>query len=435
MQRTLETSASIEGTSLHTGQPVKLTIHPAEPNTGFRFRRIDLPDKPFIDALADKVQTVERATTIAEGSVKVHTVEHILSALTGMGVDNAVIEMDANEPPIGDGSAAPYVALIKKAGIVEQDAPLKVWEIREPLQVETKNGSIVVVMPYPEYRVSVTAVGPEGRVSQFYDAVITPESYERELSDSRTFCFYEDVQPLLEKGLIQGGTLDNAIVIKGEQFICAGGLRHHNECARHKAMDLIGDLSLNGRRILGHVIAIKPGHGINTMMAAALLKSYKQMQALRPKPVVIPEGDQVLNTEEVLKLLPHRYPFLMIDRIIGFEGNNRCIGQKNLTINEEFFQGHFPGHPVMPGVLQVEAMAQVASILMLRIPENRGKLGYFMSCDKVKWRRPVVPGDILIVEAELIKVRGAIGLALGRCTVNGEVTCEAELKFMVQDRH
>ncbi len=435
MQRTLETSASIEGTSLHTGQPVKLTIRPAEPNTGFRFRRIDLPDKPFIDALADKVQTVERATTIAEGSVKVHTVEHILSALTGMGVDNAIIEMDANEPPIGDGSAAPYVALIKKAGIVEQDAHLKIWEIREPLQVQTKDGSMIVIMPSNEYRVSVTAVGPEGRVSQFFSSAITPETYEKELSDSRTFCFYEDVQPLLEKGLIQGGTLDNAIVIKGEQFICAGGLRHHNECARHKAMDLIGDLSLNGRRILGHVIAIKPGHGINTMMAAALLKSYQQMQALRPKPVIIPEGDQVLNTEEVLKLLPHRYPFLMVDRIIGFEGSRRCIGQKNLTMNEEMFQGHFPGRPVMPGVLQLEAMAQVASILMLRIPENRGKIGYFMSCDKVKWRRPVVPGDVLIIETELTKIRGAIGIATGRCLVNGEVTCEAELKFMVQDNN
>ncbi len=433
MQRTLETSASIEGTSLHTGQPVKLTIRPAEPNTGFRFRRIDLPDKPFIEALADKVQTVERATTIAEGSVKVHTVEHILSALTGMGVDNAIIEMDANEPPIGDGSAAPYVALIKKAGIVEQDSMLKVWEIREPLQVQTKDGSMIVIMPSNDFRVSVTAVGPEGRVSQFYSSVITPETFEKELSDSRTFCFYEDVQPLLEKGLIQGGTLDNAIVIKGEQFICAGGLRHHNECARHKAMDLIGDLSLNGRRILGHVIAIKPGHGINTMMAAALMKSYQQMMALRPKPVIIPEGDQVLNTEEVLKLLPHRYPFLMVDRIIGFEGTNRCIGQKNLTMNEEMFQGHFPGRPVMPGVLQLEAMAQVASILMLRIPENRGKIGYFMSCDKVKWRRPVVPGDVLIIETELTKVRGAIGLATGRCLVNGEVTCEAELKFMVQE--
>lgn len=433
MQRTLSKCASIQGTSLHTGKPVKLTIKPAEVNTGLKFRRIDLPDKPFIDASAANVQTVERATTLAEGSVNVHTVEHILSALTGMGVDNAIIEMDANEPPIGDGSAAPYVELIKKAGIETQEAICPVWEIREPIQVENKNGSKIIIMPDKKFRVSVTAVGPQGRVTQYFTSEITPETYEKELSTARTFCFYEDVQPLLDKGLIQGGTLDNAILIKGEQYICAGGLRFHNECARHKAMDMIGDLILNGRRILGHVIAIMPGHGINTQMAAALQKKYESMEALRPKPFILPAGDNVLDTAEVLKLLPHRYPFLLVDRILGFPGDNKCVGQKNLTMNELFFQGHFPGHPVMPGVLQLEAMAQVASILMLRIPENMGKIGYFMSCDKVKWRKPVVPGDILIIETELVKMRGAIGVANGRCLVNGEVTCEAELKFMVQD--
>lgn len=433
MQKTLKTSVSIQGTSLHTGQPVKLTIKPADVNTGLKFRRIDLPDKPFIDASAANVQTVERATTLAEGSVNVHTVEHILSALTGMGVDNAIIEMDANEPPIGDGSAAPYVELIKKAGLEEQDAPCQVWEIREPIIVENKNGSMIVIMPDRQFRVSVTVSGPDGRVTQYFHSVINPETYEKELSRARTFCFYEDIQPLLDKGLIKGGTLDNAIVIKGEQYICAGGLRYHNECARHKTMDMIGDLILNGRRILGHVIAVMPGHGINTTMAAKMQKTFESMQAMRPKPMTLPAGDTVLDTNEVLKLLPHRYPFLMVDRVIGFEGDTKCIGQKNLTMNELFFQGHFPGHPVMPGVLQLEAMAQVASILMLRIPENMGKIGYFMSCDKVKWRKPVVPGDVLIIETELVKMRGAIGVATGRCLVNGEVTCEAELKFMVQD--
>lgn len=433
-QKTLKKCASIQGTALHTGQSVKLTIKPAEPNTGLKFRRVDLPDKPFIDASAANVQTVERATTLAEGAVKVHTVEHILSALTGMGVDNAIIEMDASEPPIGDGSASPYVELIKQAGLEEQDALCHVWEIRETIEVENKNGSRIVILPDRKFRVTVTAVGPNGRVTQYFTTEVNPETYERELSTARTFCFYEDIQPLLDKGLIQGGTLDNAIVIKGDQYICAGGLRHHNECARHKAMDMIGDLILNGRRISGHVIAIMPGHGVNTMMASKLQKKYESLEAMRPKPIIIPEGDAVLDTTEVLKLLPHRYPFLMVDRILGFEGDNKCIGQKNLTMNEPFFQGHFPGHPVMPGVLQLEAMAQVGSILMLRLPQNMGKIGYFMSCDKVKWRRPVVPGDVLIIEATLDKMRGAIGVATCRCTVNGEVTCEAELKFMVQDR-
>ncbi len=433
MQKTLCRCASIEGTSLHTGKPVKLTIKPAEVNTGLKFRRIDLPDKPFIDASAAKVQTVERATTLAEGSVKVHTVEHILSALTGMGVDNAIIEMDSNEPPIGDGSAAPYVKIIKEAGIVEQDAPLTVWEIREPMMVENKNGSRLIIMPDKKFRISLTAVGPEGRVTQYFHSEINPQTYEKELSTARTFCFYEDIQPLLEKGLIQGGTLDNAIVIKGDQYICAGGLRFHNECARHKAMDMVGDLILNGRRILGHVIAVMPGHGINTQMAQKLQQKYESMLSLRPTPFIFPSGDTVLDTTEVLKLLPHRYPFMLVDRILGFEGDTKCVGQKNVTMNEPFFQGHFPGHPVMPGVLQLEAMAQVASILMLRIPENQGKIGFFMSADKVKWRRPVEPGDVLIIETELTKMRGAIGLANARCLVNGEITCEAELKFMVQD--
>ncbi|MBQ3240699.1 MAG: bifunctional UDP-3-O-[Akkermansia sp.] len=433
MQKTLGKCASIEGTSLHTGNPVKLTIKPADVNTGLKFRRIDLPDKPFIEASAAKVQTVERATTLAEGSVKVHTVEHILSALTGMGVDNAIIEMDSNEPPIGDGSARPYVDLIKQAGIVEQDAPCQVWEIREPISVENKNGSQILIMPDRKFRISLTAVGPNGRVTQYFHAEINPATYEKELSDSRTFCFYEDIQPLLEKGLIQGGTLDNAIVIKGDEYICAGGLRHHNECARHKAMDMIGDLILNGRRILGHVIAVMPGHGINTQMASKLQQKFESMEAMRPKPYMLPVGTSVLETPEVMNLLPHRYPFMLVDRILGFEGDNKCIGQKNLTMNELFFQGHFPGRPVMPGVLQLEAMAQVASILMLRIPENQGKIGYFMSADKVKWRKPVVPGDVLIIETELTKMRGAIGIAAARCSVNGEITCEAELKFMVAD--
>ncbi|OCA03176.1 hydroxymyristoyl-ACP dehydratase [Akkermansia glycaniphila] len=432
-QRTLAKSASLEGTSLHTGQPVTLTLNPAPADSGLKFRRVDLPDQPFIAADVDKVQTVERATTLAEGSVKVHTVEHILSALTGMGVDNAIIEMDANEPPIADGSSRPYVELIKSAGIVEQDAPRRVWQIRQPVTIETKGGSILTVLPSKDFRISVTCVGPEGRFTQYFDAVITPETYEAELSPARTFCFYEDVAPLIEKGLIKGGSIENAIVLKGDQILSKEPLRFHNELARHKAMDMIGDLILNGRRILGHVIAIMPGHGPNTQLAAKLKKEYSNMQSLLPKPADIPTGEAVLDTREVMKLLPHRYPFLMVDRIIGFEGETKCIGQKNLTMNELFFQGHFPEHPVMPGVLQVEAMAQVASILMLRIPGNQGKIGYFMSADKVKFRRPVIPGDILIIETELVKMRGAIGQAIGRCLVNGEITAEAELKFIVQD--
>lgn len=432
-QTTLARSATLEGTSLHTGQRVTLTILPAPVDYGFKFRRVDLPDQPFIAADADKVQTVERATTLAEGSVKVHTVEHILAALTGMGVDNALIEMDSNEPPIADGSALPYVELIKKAGIVQQDAMRKVWEIREPLYLETPGGSIVTIMPCKKFRVSVTNVGPEGRITQYFDSEVNPETFEREIAPARTFTFYEDIKPLLEKGLIKGGTLENAVVIRGEEVMSKEPLRFPTEFARHKALDLIGDLMLCGRRILGHVIAVRPGHGVNTKIAAMMKKEYLRMISMIPEVTQLPSGEAVMGINEVMRLLPHRYPFLMVDRIIGFEGDNKCVATKNVTMNEPFFQGHFPGHPVMPGVLQLEAMAQVASILMLRQPGNQGKIGYFMSADKVKFRRPVMPGDVLQIEAELVKFRGTIGQAVCRCLVNGEVASEGELKFLILD--
>jgi len=400
LQHTLAKSATLEGSSLHTGGKVTLTIKPAPDNHGFKFRRVDLDDQPFIDADVEKVQTVERATTLAEGSVKVHTVEHILSALTGMGVDNALIEMDANEPPIADGSSAPYVEMIKHD---------------------------------KSFRVSVTNIGPEGRFTQHFSSEVTPELYEKEIAPARTFVYYEDVKPLLDKGLIKGGSVENAVVIRGEEILSKEPVRFNNEFARHKALDLIGDLMLAGKRIMGHVICVAPGHGPNTQMAKKLKDAYSRMQMMKPKPVVIPSGEAVLDINDLLKVLPHRYPFLLVDRIVDFEGDNKCTGLKNVTMNEPFFQGHFPDHPIMPGVLQLEAMAQVASVLMLRMPENIGKIGYFMSADKVKWRRPVLPGDSILIEAELIKMRRNIGFASCRCVVNGEVVSSGELKFSLLD--
>jgi UDP-3-O-[3-hydroxymyristoyl] N-acetylglucosamine deacetylase/3-hydroxyacyl-[acyl-carrier-protein] dehydratase len=434
VQHTLASSATLEGTSLHTGQKVTLTLKPAPEGHGFKFRRMDLPDQPFINADVDKVQTVERATTLAEGSVKVHTVEHILSALVGMGVDNALIEMDANEPPIGDGSSRPFVELIKKVGTLAQSLPRRVWEIREPIHQEMGDGTIITIVPCKTFKVSVTNVGPDGRFTQYFSSEVNPTTYEKEICAARTFVYYEDVKPLLDKGLIKGGSLESAIVIRGEEIMSKEALRFNNEFARHKALDLIGDLMLAGVKILGHVIAVKPGHGPNTKMASTLKTEYNRMRSMVPAPVKIPDGESVLNINEVMKILPHRYPFLMVDRIVDCLGDNKCTGMKNVTINEPFFQGHFPGHPIMPGVLQLEAMAQVSSVLMLRKPENVGKLGYFMSADNVKWRRPVMPGDTLFIETEIIKIRGSIGQTRCRCLVNGEVVSEAELKFALLDR-
>jgi UDP-3-O-[3-hydroxymyristoyl] N-acetylglucosamine deacetylase/3-hydroxyacyl-[acyl-carrier-protein] dehydratase len=427
-QQTLAGSASLEGSSLHTGEKVTLTIHPAPAGFGRKFKRSDLPDAPVIDASIANVKTVERATTIAEGAVKVHTVEHILSALSGLGIDNALIEMDAAEPPIGDGSAAAYVKLIRQAGIEQQDVLRSYFEVSEPIHIETASGSMMTLLPSNAFRVSCTHVGPDGRFTQFHSCEITPQAYEREIAPARTFVFYEDVKPLLDKGLIKGGSLENAVVIKGDAVMSKEAVRFPNEFARHKILDIVGDLALFGRAIKGHVIAVKPGHGANAELTRAIAKNFQKAMAMVP-PVITPKAGAVMDINDVMKLLPHRYPFLMVDRVVSMDGENRCTGVKSVTVNEPFFQGHFPGQPIMPGVLQLEAMAQVGSIVMLNKPGNAGRIGYFMSADEVKFRKPVVPGDTLFIEVELTQQKRNIAKAKGRCFVNGEVVSEAQLMF------
>ncbi|MEA3205750.1 MAG: hypothetical protein QOG92_1433 [Verrucomicrobiota bacterium] len=427
-QQTLAKSASLTGTSLHTGSQVTLRVNPAPIDHGIKFKRIDLPDEPTIDAKIDHVKFVERATTIAEGNVKVHTVEHVLSALCGMGVDNALVEMDANEPPIGDGSAYPFVELINTCGIEPQKAVRKTMEIREPLFIETKSGSLLTIVPDRTFRVSCTQVGPDGRFTQYYSTEITPEIYEKEIARARTFVFYEDVKPLLDKGLIRGGSLENAIVVRGESVMGKEPLRYRDEFVRHKILDIVGDFFLAGCRFLGHVIAIKPGHAANAEMTKALAKRFAQILSMAPAQV-IPIGTGVMDVKDIMQILPHRYPFLMVDRILSFDGINKCVGAKQVTINEPFFQGHFPNHPVMPGVLQIEAMAQVASILLRKQFTDTSGIGYFLSADDVKFRKPVVPGDMLVIEAELLRAKGNIGKASCRCLVNGEVASEGTLMF------
>ena len=431
-QNTLAKSASLTGTALHTGEKVTLTIHPAPPGSGRKFRRTDLPDEPTIEAKVENVKTVERATTLAEGNVKVHTVEHVLAALAGLDVDNCVIEMNANEPPIGDGSARPYVELIRRAGITSQNVPRAYFDVHEPVHVETKSGSLMTIVPDEKFRVSCTQVGPDGRFTQYYSTEITPAIFEKEISPARTFVYYEDVKPLMEKGLIKGGSLESAVVIRGESILGKEPLRFPDEFARHKILDIVGDLSLFGRKIKGHVIAVKPGHGPNTELAKALGKQFAKLMTLVP-PRLVPKGGAVLDINDVMGILPHRYPFLLVDRVVAFEGETKCTGVKSVTINEPFFQGHFPGHPVMPGVLQLEAMAQVASIMLLRASGAAGKIGYFMSADDVKFRKPVVPGDTLFIHVELTKSKGKIAKAIGRCVVNDEIVSEAGMMFGIID--
>ena len=431
-QRTLAKSASLTGSALHNGGKVTLTIHPAAAGHGYKFRRSDLPDEPIIDALVEHVKTVERATTLVQGNAKIQTVEHILSALAGLGVDNALIEMDANEPPIGDGSAAPYVALIQEAGIVDQEALRAPFELGDPIHLETNGGSIMSVFPHQGLRISCTQVGPDGRFTQYLSLEITPETYIKEIAPARTFVHYEDVKDLMEKGLIKGGSLENALVIRGESVLSKEPLRFTDEFVRHKNLAIIGDLALAGRPLRGHIIAVRPGHGPNTELARAIAKRHSDLVAMAPSPVF--SSAPVMDINEVMRVLPHRYPFLMVDRVVEFDGDTKAVGVKSVSINEPYFQGHFPGHPIMPGVLQLEAMAQVASITMMRKSENSGKIGYFMSADEVKFRKPVFPGDTIFIHVEMLKARKNLGKASCKCVVNGEVVSEGLLLFGIVNK-
>src|SRR5213083_2626859 len=433
-QHTLGKAASFSGTALHTGEKVTLKLQPAPVDHGIKFKRKDLQDEPTIDARIENLKTVERATTIGEGSVRVHTVEHVLAALWAMGVDNAVVEMDANEPPIGDGSAQPYVDLIKKAGVTAQEEPRKSFDVREPMHVEAKTGALLVLLPDDKFRISCTQAGPNNQFTQFLSLELTPSIFECEIAPARTFVYYEDVEPLMDKNLIKGGSLENAIVVRGEAVLSKEPLRFADEFVRHKILDIIGDLALVGRRIRGHVVAVKPGHASNAELARSITREQTRRSAVAT-PRTIPSGDGGLDTDEVMQILPHRFPFLLVDRIISFETETKCVGVKTVTINEPFFQGHFPGHPVMPGVMQVEAMAQVASILLFKLAKTTSRIGYFMSADEVKFRKPVLPGDTIFIHAELTKSRGErLAKAKCHCVVNDAIVSEAELMFTFLDK-
>src|SRR5213082_3631071 len=280
LQHTLAKSAGFSGTSLHTGEKVTLKLQSAPVDHGIKFKRKDLADEPTIDANIANLKTVERATTIGEGAVRVHTVEHVLSALSAMGVDNAMVEMDANEPPIGDGSAQPYVDLIKKAGVTAQEEPRKFFDVREPMHVETKTGALLVLLPDDKFRISCTQAGPNNQFTQFLSLELTPSIFECEIAPARTFVYYEDVEPLMEKNLIKGGSLENAIVVRGDAVLSKEPLRFQDEFARHKILDIIDDLALIGTRIRGHIIAVKPGHAANAELARAIVKQHAKITAL-----------------------------------------------------------------------------------------------------------------------------------------------------------
>ena len=436
-QRTIRNKRSIKGKSLHTGEEVNLSILPADENQGYIFRRIDLYGKPEIKPSSANVSELVRSTTISNGNTKVHTIEHVLSALSGCGVDNAIIELDASEPPILDGSARPFVNLILEAEPVEQEADRDYFVLKEPLSVTSGNRSMIA-LPHDGFRITCTSADDQGSHVQHLSIDLDSEMYVAQVSPARTFTVYEDIEELLKLGKIRGGSLDSAIVIKGDKILSKEPLRFDDEFVRHKILDIVGDLALLGKPLKAHIIAVRPGHSLNSDLAKKILGRMTGKEKLTSakkvsKSVVLPNETE-LDVRRVLDVLPHRFPFVMIDRVTSIEGNEVLVGVKNVTINEPFFTGHFPGHPVMPGVLQLEAMAQAAGILLLRRSSSEGKVAFFMSADKVKFRKPVVPGDQLVITATLEKVRGnKLATASVVCKVDDKPVSSASLMFSIVD--
>ena len=439
-QRTIRQERSIKGKSLHTGEEVTLTLKPADANAGYVFRRVDLYGKPEIRPFASNVTELVRSTTISNGNEKVHTVEHVLSALAGCGIDNAIIELDASEPPILDGSARPFVNLIFEAEPVEQVADRSFFELKEAVSVTSGNRSMIA-LPHDGFRVTCTSADDRGSHVQHLSVDLDPETFVAQVAPARTFTLYEDIEELLKLGKIRGGSLDSAIVIKGDKILSKEPLRFEDEFVRHKILDIVGDLSLLGKPLRAHIIAVRPGHSLNSDLTSKLhevMLKKDSKKSVSPdsdssKSFVLPDETE-LDVRRILDVLPHRFPFVMIDRVISIEGNESLTGIKNVSINEPFFPGHFPGHPVMPGVLQLEAMAQAAGILLLRRGSAEGKVAFFMSAEKVKFRKPVVPGDQLLITAKLVKVRGnKLATASVECKVGQQVVSSASLMFSILD--
>ncbi len=421
-----------------------MTWKPAPVDHGIKFIRTDLESRPVIEPLIKNVGDTTRWTTITSGSAVLHTIEHVLATLTGFGVDNVLIELDGNEPPVGDGSSLPFAELLKKAGVQPQEGKREVFQPKEVVHVQLGE-SLAIVLPSDQLRVSCTIhYGKAGLDSQFLSLPINPETFETQIAPARTFAFFDELHYLIDKGLIKGGSLENAVLIRNESVLATEPLRFRDEFVRHKILDVVGDITLLGRPLCAHIVLVRPGHGLNAELTRALAKLAEKQSpavaatvpppALPAFPMPTPQGEVQMDIMRLMSILPHRYPFMMVDRILKIEGD-KIIGLKNVTINEPFFQGHFPGHPIMPGVLQIEAMAQVAGILMLQQGGDPAtKVAYFMSANNVKWRKPVRPGDQLIIEIQLGKMRGKIGRAQGTCKVGDEVVSEAEVMFTVVDK-
>lgn len=450
-QQTIKNAFSVVGVGLHTGAKATLTVHPAPENHGFKFRRVDIEGQPVINADANLVVETSRSTTLGINGVKVHTTEHILAALFGLEIDNALIDLDGPEVPIMDGSAFPFVAAIQQVGIVEQNADKEYFVVTNNLTYEdAERQTEMLLVPQDEFRLTVMVDYNSPLLGTQHAHMYHAGEFVEEISKCRTFVFLRELEVLARNGLIKGGDLDNAIVlvdkplpqekldeiadllgkphIKVDKAGVLNNLTLHfqNEPARHKLLDIIGDLALIGRPIKGHVLAARPGHKGNTDFAKMIKQEIKKQQ--KGEMVFDLTKEPLYDINQISKLLPHRYPFLLIDKIIDMDETS-IVGVKNITLNEPQFTGHFPNNPIMPGVLQIEAMAQVGGILALSsLPDPENYMTYFIKIDKVKFKRKVIPGDTLVFRLELITpIRRGIVHMQGRGYVNGQLVIEAEV--------
>lgn len=434
-QKTIRKDIFLEGEGLHTGNNVKMTLKPASVNEGIRFTRLDLAHHPVIKADLASVlsgERVSRCTCIGHREEMIYTVEHLMSVLYGVGIDNLTVELHGNEVPGLDGSGLGFLKAIEAAGILEQDLPKIYFDVREPIGVHHADASLYI-FPGSEFKVSYTLDYPNPFLrSQFFSTAVEEEIFKKDIAPCRTFCLEEEVRQLQAKGLGKGANYTNTLVV-GEKGVIQNKVRFPDEFVRHKILDLIGDLYLLGIPIRGHVFAVKSGHRLNLEL---LKKIYQQKENSEKRGFVSQDhwGDKrQFDIQDIMKILPHRYPFLLLDRVIELEKGKRGLGVKNVTINDNFFQGHFPTRPIMPGVLMVEAMAQAAGVVVLTNEEHRGKVAFFMSADNVKFRKVVSPGDQLFLEVEVVNDKPRTAKIHAQAKVGEEIVAEADMIFSFTD--